>query len=175
MNRRFSVLALVTIAVAGLASGCDTSDRPRELSLDNVQPCDLVSRADLLQVDVIASPQAVPAIPGVDEDGTSCYYSPRSSANLILAPVTNHGIDRWTSGSMESSKAVNQPRIRGYPAVKVETEGFPAGPHDDCELYVDVASGQSLKVEASENEPRELPTCDIARQLAEDAIRSLER
>ena len=173
MNRRFSALALVTIAVAVLATGCDTSDRPRELSLDNVQPCNLVSGNTLSNLAVIAKPEPLSSVAGVDTKGASCYYSPRSSGEFNIAAITNQGTDRWTEGSMESFESINQRPVHGYPTIKVEQVNHSYGPHDDCELYVDVASGQSLRVDASENYEPDLPTCDIARRLAEDAVNSL--
>ncbi|QGK71716.1 DUF3558 domain-containing protein [Allosaccharopolyspora coralli] len=172
MNRRLSSLVLAVVAVAGLAAGCGSSDRPRDLSLDEVQPCDLISQSELNALQVTAQPSPVPAVSGADEKGSTCMYSPRYGGTVRVSVVTNHGIDRWTGGSM-SSKAKDLPRIQGYRTILVSPAEIPLGPRDLCRLYVDVAGGQSLRAiggPGTENEPS---ACEKARQFAEVAVRSL--
>lgn len=73
MNRRFSLLALMA-AVVVLAAGCGSSDRPRDLSLDEVGPCDLISGSSLQALGVTVEPSWNPAGGGANEDGATCDY-----------------------------------------------------------------------------------------------------
>ncbi|MGJ7908274.1 DUF3558 family protein [Actinopolyspora sp. H202] len=167
---RFITAILVLFA---LATACGSSDRPRELSLDDVRPCDLIPRTKLRDLQVKAPPQPVSVVEGSDEEGTSCQYSPKYGGTVTVAVVTNHGIDRWTNGSMASSRAVDLPRVRGYRVIRLEYGESASGPHESCTTYVDVASGQSLKVHVSENSTDDPPTCETARRFTRSAIRSL--
>lgn len=161
------------LVLLGVATACGSSDRPRELSLDNVQPCDLISQAELRDLQVKAPPQPVSVVEGAGEEGTSCQYSPLYGGTVSVAVVTNHGIDRWTDGSMESSRAVDLSRVKGYRVIRIEYGESASEPHDSCTSYVDVASDQSLKVHVSENSTDDPPTCETARRFAGNAIRAL--
>ncbi|SDP80595.1 Protein of unknown function [Actinopolyspora xinjiangensis] len=167
---RFLAAVLVPL---GVSTACGSSDRPRELSLEDVRPCDLISRAELRDLRVESPPRPVSVVEGSDEEGTSCRYSPVYGGTVSLAVVTNHGIDRWTNGSMASSRAVELPRVQGYRAIRLEYGESESGPHDSCTSYVDVASDQSLKVHVSENSADDPPTCETARRFAGNAVRTL--
>lgn len=174
MNRRFSLRVFMALAVVALAAGCGSSDRPRDLSLDDMDPCKLISRWDLNALGVKAVPSPMSAVPGVNQDGSSCFYNPKAGGTVSVSVVTNYGIDRWTGGSMGSSKATALPRIQGYRTIqKISEVSMPIGPHDMCTLYVDVAGGQSLRAEAGPNQEDDPPSCDIARQYADAAMTTL--
>lgn len=172
MSARVFWVGALVLGALGLTAGCG-SDRPQDLALDEVKPCDLISRSDLSVLKVEAEPQPVEVIPGANEEGTSCSYTQRSGTPVFLGAVTNYGIDRWTSGSQENSNATDLPRIHGYRTIKVGIKGIPSGPHGSCTLYVDVASGQSLKVEVGDNLDKEPPTCETAQRFAKSAMASL--
>lgn len=56
MIRRVWWVGAVVLPVFGLTAGCG-SDRPQDVTLDEVKPCDLISRPDLRTLHVKASPQ----------------------------------------------------------------------------------------------------------------------
>ncbi|GAB2744379.1 hypothetical protein GCM10027174_17610 [Salinifilum aidingensis] len=141
--------------------------------MDEVKPCDLISQSKLAELRVKSPPQPVSVVSGANEEGTSCYYSPTYGGTVSLGVVTNHGIDRWTGGSMESSRPVDLPRVEGYRAIRLEYGDNTSGPHDMCTAYVDVAGGQSLKLRTGPNSQDEPPACETARQFAGAAIRTL--
>lgn len=174
MNKRFSLLVLIILALVGLAAGCGSSDRPRDLSLDDVRPCDLIDSSELTELRVKAEPSPIPVVEGADEDGSSCQYRPLYGGIVSVSVVTNHGIDRWTNGSMESSKAIDLARIQGYRTIrKASKADLPDDPRDMCTVYVDVAGGQSLRAITGPNGEAEPPTCDVARQFADAAVTTL--
>lgn len=74
---------------------------------------------------------------------------------------------------MESFKAINLSRIQGYRTIRVDNADIPHGPYGLCMLYVDVAGGQSLRVETGPNDEDEAPSCDIARRYADAAVTTL--
>lgn len=173
MNRRFSLRVFVALGVVGLAAGCGSSDRPRDLSLDDVDPCNLISRSDLNALGVKAEPSPMTGVAGVNQEGASCFYNPKAGGTVSVSVVTNHGIDRWTNGSMESFKTIDLSRIQGYRTIRVDDADIPHGPHGLCMLYVDVAGGQSLRAEAGPNDEDDPPSCDVARQYADAAMTTL--
>lgn len=156
----------MTSAVGCWVAGCGSSDRPRDLSLDDAQPRELVPTSTLSSIGIAAPPSE-----GVNGEGTSCYRTPR--ADISIAAVTNQGVDRWADGSTESFTSAERRRVQGFRTVKVEESGDPAGPRDQCPLYLDVAGGQSLKVDVGQNREGDSPTCEIARQLSDAAVRGL--
>lgn len=169
------VVGAVAATVVVLVVGRDTSDRPRELAIDAVPSCQLISQADLARLDVIAEP-----IPGYTleygEEGTGCRFLSRSGPDVELDVITNHGIDRWTSDDVGGGTTFEDTaRIRGFRVVKVQTPGEKSFPEDFCRLYVDVADDQSLKVYLSEADRKKSdpPLCDVANQAAEAAMRTL--
>ncbi|MHA6800922.1 DUF3558 family protein [Bounagaea algeriensis] len=172
MSGRGAWLVAAVLVLTGLATACGSSDRPRELSLDDVDACNLVSRSDFAELGVNAEPLSIDVVEGANKEGTTCEYSPQS-ATVSVAAVTNQGIERWTNGSMESFTATDVPRIQGYRTVQVQVADVPSGPHDMCTLYVDAAENQSVKVAAGPNSEGDPPTCETARQFAGAAISTL--
>ncbi|GAA2356179.1 hypothetical protein GCM10009854_37850 [Saccharopolyspora halophila] len=79
-----------------------SSERPRELPLDDVRPCELVLTSTLSSVGSTAPPHPLSPVEGVNAEGIRCCFTPRSGADTSAAAVTNQDIDRWTVGSMES-------------------------------------------------------------------------
>ncbi|GAB3504943.1 DUF3558 family protein [Amycolatopsis cihanbeyliensis] len=158
----------------GLVTACDASNRPNELSMDDVKPCELISEHALQQLQVKAAPEPLSSPGGLDEEGAACRYRPLTHQLVTISKVTNHGIDRWTSGSFNGATFEEVAPIRGFPTIKVGRERERSGPHTGCALYTDVADDRSLKVDVSENHSEDQPvTCDTARQFADAAMKTL--
>ncbi len=163
----------LAVVVLGLVAACGSSNRPRELSMEDVKACELVSHHDLRQLQVRAAPQQVPGVAGVGLDGESCLYRPLTRVTVTISKVMSHGVDRWTSGSVNGAEVEKVTPIRGFPSIKVGDTVVRSGPHDQCMLYVDVADDQSLRVEVGPNSEDNPPTCDTARRFAEAAMETL--
>lgn len=167
-------IAALLMAGLGLVTACGSSDRPRELSMDDVKPCELVAPYDIHRLEIRAEPQPHDSVSGVGTEGRTCYYNPYNGSSVYVSTITNHGIDRWMDGTFEHSEFQEIPRIQGFRAIEVWQGDEHPGPDDRCEIYVDVADGQSLRVEAETSfEDEDPPTCDTARQFAEVAMESL--
>lgn len=170
MTRRILPTFLVALAAAGMTAGCDTSERPAELSLDDVQACSLISRPRLVSLDVTTRPMPDPLVPGSGLEGSTCFYNTRHGATAIVSLVTNDGIDYWTDS--KSTKTVDLPPIQGYRTIQLDPD-HSSDPHDRCTLAVDVADGQSLRADTGPNDSDQPPSCEVSRQFAESAVASL--
>ncbi|WP_083921664.1 DUF3558 family protein [Actinopolyspora halophila] len=165
--------AVVLLVGFVLVSACG-SDRPEALSMDEVKPCELISQSDLKRFQVRAQPQSRGSVSGVGTEGSSCYYNPLNTNSVRISAITNHGIDRWMNGSLEHSKFKELSRIQGFRAIKVWQVPGGSGPDSNCKVYVDVAGGQSLRVQVDRSfEKKDPPTCDTARRYAEAAMKTL--
>lgn len=166
-------VALLSLT-AGLLAACGSSDRPKEISLDDVQPCDLLSGSELAGLGVFAKPNPGPNLTA-GEEGAGCLYTPKSGGRIDLDKITNYGVDRWTDSPPGHARTKELPRSNGFRVVEVSRDYDSTGPHANCTLYVDVASGQSLKVQVAENGEKDPPTCDTARRFVDAAVKTLTR
>ncbi|WP_092525277.1 DUF3558 family protein [Actinopolyspora saharensis] len=165
--------AVVLLAGFVLVSGCG-SDRPAELSVDEVKPCELIPQSAHQQLQVRLAPQSVDSVPEVDTEGDTCYYSPHERSNVWVSAITNHGIDRWVDPPFDHAHSEEVSRIQGYRTMKVWLDSERPDPNHQCRIYVDVASGQSLRVKVDESSEKEdPPTCTTARRYAELAMKTL--
>ncbi|MBA8826323.1 hypothetical protein FHX42_003699 [Saccharopolyspora lacisalsi] len=173
IGRALRVAAVLMVSL-GLVAACGSSDRPRELSMGDVKPCDLISQSSFQQIQVSTESQKLDSVPGVDTEGNTCFYRLRTGNTVYVSAITNHGIDRWTNSSFEDARSQDIPRVQGFRAIKVWFDSDRPDPDHKCRIYVDVAGGQSLRVEVGETVNEEdPPTCDTARRFAEAAMKSL--
>jgi hypothetical protein len=183
--RRAHLLLIACAAV--LVAGCTTqveppppvaaelttsSPRPRELPLDGVDPCALLTPAQRAELGLESS--SVPYTNDVPKTaGRACSirgYEPRAIA-VDFALVTANGIEAIT-GPGEVGDELTPITVAGFPAVLAR----PDNP-DACFVDVDVAEGQLLDVLLGDG-GREPPIpqnhlCRDAVQVAELAVRTL--
>ncbi|MER5267195.1 DUF3558 domain-containing protein [Actinosynnema sp. NPDC002837] len=144
-----------------------SSARPREIKLDGVQPCTLLTAEQLpaLKIDRQGRP--------VTSDfykTTACSWSVTGAGNR-LTPVTKEGIEEWTGGKRNGQPNEIEP-ILGFPSITVTLPSDPAA----CDVMVDTADGQYLVAAFSvlpSFEDRFPEPCDGARKLAEAAMQNL--
>ena len=144
---RLGVVALTLVAIAGCtvnapgeattapSSGHSTtsqpsttkvlpsSTRPREVKMNGVNPCELLS-ADQLKRFAIDRP------PSADKDTTfqtaTCdYFSKVTLTGFRLTPIPTLGIDRFEPGKVTGDVQVRT--VRGFPAREIHTPGASAG------------------------------------------------
>ena len=181
MTRRRTLFLLlmvvvgVVVAAVVLVASRDTSDRPRELDMTAVPPCELISKADLRRLNTTHLGDRVDLNSEFGEEGPDCRFFARDGATIDLGVVTNHGVDRWTDGDGGRGRtAEDVARIERFRVIRVATRiEREIDPDEDCRIYVDVADDQSLKVFVHGVEPGSASACDVAHRAAEAAMRTL--
>ena len=179
--------AAVLLASLVLATACSSSNRPEDLSLSEAKPCQLILHSKFQALNISRGPTLSDTAGGYGLEGSSCDYSVRyetprppisvfTSNTVTLSVITNHGVDEQIDGAADdaSDEYKDVPPIEGYRAVRVWNVAHPPGPNTSCELYVDVADEQMLRVylpkSRGEGDP---PTCQTARQFAKEALKTL--
>ncbi|WP_199429321.1 DUF3558 domain-containing protein [Qaidamihabitans albus] len=185
--------ALLACAVLLLATACTSTEaglagadpsaapaapelprRPAELSLRGVDPCRLLSDAQLDELKVTSEPRlATEQRDGptcsLDVDRTEPYYS------YYVETITTADVRAWLDGERANPSTNTEP---------AEVEGFPAlvnhapGPHPgDCETLVGVAEGQTLRTQlypVTQNAFDQRQLCDMSTQAARLAVQTLQ-
>ncbi|WP_456241592.1 DUF3558 family protein [Actinopolyspora lacussalsi] len=173
IGRALRVAAVLLVGL-GVVSACGSSDRPRELSVSDVKPCDLINSESLQGMRITQEVQKADSVPGIDTEGSTCFYSISTGNSIYVSTVTNHGIGRWTDPPFDRARSEEGSRIQGFRTIKVWYETERPKPDGRCRVYVDVAGGQSLRVEVDQSYSDEDPsTCTTARRFAEAAMRTL--
>jgi hypothetical protein len=134
-------------ATAGSRPGgvVELPPRPREVRLDGVDPCSLLTerqRAELgLDGRPVFSQTPIGLYPGADVPACDIRgFEPRAVATGISL-VTTVGIERFTSGELAAE--LRPISVEGFPAVLAVPTRFT----DYCTVIVDVAPGQLLDVQ----------------------------
>lgn len=169
--------AACTTAVPGEASaptGVLLPPRPREVRLDGVDPCSLLTpeqRAGLgLEGDSIRTDPYVELFRGVVPTCTAIGFDP-DPVGIAVGTVTSVGIERWQESDLAAE--IRPTAVLGFPAVLA----IPRRSSSYCSVEVDVAPGQLLDVQLSDGggqPPLSLSAlCTRATRTAEEAMRSL--
>ncbi|OZM79646.1 hypothetical protein CFP66_24030 [Pseudonocardia sp. MH-G8] len=119
--------------------------RPREVRLDGVDPCSLLTEEQRAELGLDAQPLSSQAPVGL-YDGvevplcTIGGFEPRAvTAGVSL--VTSVGIERYSSGDLAAE--IRPSIVHGFPAVVVVPTRFT----EYCTVIVDVAAGQLIDVQ----------------------------
>jgi hypothetical protein len=162
-------------APAGEAGGLELPPRPREVRLDGVDPCSLLTeqqRAELgLDGRPVFSQAPVGLYPGADVPACDIRgFEPRA-VSVGVSLVTTVGIERFTSGELAAE--IRPIMVQGFSAVIAVPTRFT----DFCTAIVDVAPGQLLDVQfATGGRQPPIPQpelCLDARVVAEEVLTSL--
>ena len=159
------VLGACAAPVAGTPSAAPAV-RPREVRLEGVNTCSLLTPAQVVQLGLEGS-----GLRDQRNGQDSCGWSgfkPREIATLISA-VPIHGIQDYDTNPSHNNVTVIE--IRGYPALQLSYTTR----SDNCAVGVDVAPGQLVDVEFSAY-TSPVPLADLcagARQVADYAIGNL--
>ncbi|TQM08943.1 uncharacterized protein DUF3558 [Pseudonocardia kunmingensis] len=119
--------------------------RPREVRLDGVDPCSLLTEEQRAELGLDARPVSTQSPVSLYEGAevplcTIGGFTPRAvTAGVSL--VTSVGIERFTSGQLAAE--IRPTVVRGFPAVLAIPTRFA----DYCTVVVDVAPGQLLDVQ----------------------------
>lgn len=148
--------------------------RPRDLSLDGVAPCSLLTAAQLSQLAAAHGFDVAPEA-GVRENSTGAPFcsvrqsgEPFNAVDVLL--VTTEGIEPWLSGKRNVDSWLVS--IEGYPAANYKLAGTE---DEECVTTVGVADGQQLMVDLQtlvDTDYREL--CKVTEQVATMATQTLQ-
>ncbi|WP_158228334.1 DUF3558 domain-containing protein [Pseudonocardia sp. MH-G8] len=125
--------------------GIELPARPREVRLDGVDPCSLLTEQQRVELGLDGRPVSTRDRVGLYE-GTEvplCTvrgFEPRA-VTVGVSLVGSVGIERFTSGELATD--LQQVTVQGFPAVVAVPTRFT----DYCTVIVDVAAGQLLDVQ----------------------------
>lgn len=175
---------VVATAVLCLAAGCTvtgtpvaapvTSDRPREIRLDGIDPCTLLTEEQKKELGLDRPPVGVtgfdPGYNGVTALCTIRGEQPRA-ITVGVTLVVNVGIGRYTPDAVRAT--LTPVWVRGFPGLVVVPNEHP----EFCVVVVDVADGQLLDIQfrdggSSETVPQP-DLCAGAEQAADLVMSSL--
>jgi Protein of unknown function (DUF3558) len=178
--RRLVLLTAVLVGVAGCAvpvagtpavdPAAPVSSRPREIRLEKVDPCSVLTDAQRKELGVDSKPLNSPG--GLNNDRANCNwvgFEPRAvDAHITLS--TRGGIELYDVGNRVSAKPI---AVAGYPALLVTQDGHA----EFCAVGIDVADGQALDVQfrdGGRKPPVPQPDlCRDAQAMAEKVMQNL--
>jgi Protein of unknown function (DUF3558) len=179
--RRLVLIAAVLAGVTGCAvpvagtpavdPAVPVSSRPREIRLEKVDPCSLLTDAQRKGLGVDSKPLSSPG--GLNNDRADCDWLGFGSraVGVHITIATRGGIERYdvTSGRV-SAKPIT---VAGFPALLMTVARHP----EDCAVGIDVADGQALDVASSDGgRPPPIPQADLCRDaqaIAETVMQNL--
>jgi hypothetical protein len=148
--------------------------RPREVRLDGVDPCSLLTPEQRITLGVRSQPSASkPYVELFHGEVPTCtmYGSSPGAFILGIGTVTTAGIERWQDRSLAAQ--IHPAVVAGFPAVIA----VPKQSQLYCAIEVDVANGQLLDVQVLDggDEPQvpQHDLCTIADRSAEQMTASL--
>jgi hypothetical protein len=170
--------------VATVASSAEQSSkaaglpqRPNELALNGVDPCSLLTSAQLDQLTVNSKPRQV-ADSANGADGPSCTFDVDKAQPYYaygITTVTNADLEAWLTGNRrKNSMTTVDMSVEGFPALKYFRQN--TNP-TDCQTLVGVAHGQTLEVQAapiSEGAFTQGQLCELATKAATFAVQTLK-
>lgn len=171
-------MRLLLLAVCLLAAACASTpapappppptsaapQRPREVRLEGVDPCGLLSAGQRAELGLTSEPRSSKAYVALYRGEVSTCTVRGSSGLLGISLVTSTGIERWHEGGLAAR--VRPAKTAGFPALTV----VPTQATDYCSVEVDVAAGQLLDVQFGGGTPQS-PTSqdDLCRQAGKAA------
>lgn len=141
-----------------------SADRPREIKLDDKDPCSLTEQADWSKFKIEK--------PGKSKQNETfkvpeCFYS-TSMGGFSIVLNTTEGIGAWDE-SQRDIKVKDVDPIEGFRALQLDQRS-PAGA---CSVVVDVADGQTLDSFVVVRSEQIDEKCGIAYEFAKSAMKTL--
>lgn len=160
------------IGAAEASAVAQLGDRPADLPVAGVDPCELFDSAALKRLEISRQPR-----PGSADGARTCTLSQQQSEpmyDLLVAAVPDAGVEAWITGRKARPGAVTATpvTVAGFPAVLVQ----PDGPAVECEVVVGVAQGQSVQVRFGTGYRGEIDqqqACELSERAAAAAVGAL--
>jgi hypothetical protein len=166
-----------TTTVAGTPSaqpGVQLPPRPREVRLDGVDPCTLLTAEQRAALGLTSQPRpSRPFVTLFRGDVPTCTMRGGSPENVLLVSgaVTTAGVERWHEPDISAD--VRPTTIADFPGLVATPRQFT----DYCHVEVDVATGQLLDVQlgggAADAVIPQAELCARARRAAEQMMATL--
>ena len=160
-------------AAAGPGTGLPV--RTTDLSLRDVDPCALLTPAQLDRLNENGAPRLVARESW--RDGPTCAFDVDAASptyTYYLETITTYDIEDWRSGAHHKTSMTQQPaEVPGFPALVnfAPSEGI-----QDCETLVGVGHGQTLRAEMAPDDTSftQRQLCDMSTTVAKMAVETLE-
>ena len=161
-------------AASQSAKAAGLPQRPSELGLRGVDPCTLLTPAQLDQLKVNSKPRQTQD----SADGPSCSFDvdlTKPYYSYGVKAVTNANLDAWLTGTRRKNSMTTVAMVvDGFPALKnFRNSSDPS----DCETLVGVADGQTMVVQAfpvTAGTFSQQQLCDLSTQAATLALQTLK-
>ncbi|GHF56611.1 hypothetical protein GCM10017566_32220 [Amycolatopsis bartoniae] len=150
--------------------------RTKDLPLQGVDPCTLLTPAQLDQLHENGAPRRLAE--DVQRDGPTCAFDVDATTptyTYYLETIPSADVRDWLTGAHHRSVMVQEPAdVPGFPALvnhAASGEGV-----QDCEVLVGVADGQTLRAEMAPDDgsfPQQ-QLCAMATTVAKMAVETLE-
>lgn len=150
--------------------------RPEELPLDGIDACSLFTPAQLGQLKVNRPPRSnidEGAYKGMRECGLNVQAQQPFYSYDVIA-VTNEGVEAWLTGKRNVEAKLSS--VAGFAAATYWIRGANGRNADSCTTSVDVARGQQLIVDTTNDGARSFTLeqlCQRAEQAAGLAVQTL--
>lgn len=155
------------------AKASELPGRPSELTLQGVDPCTLLTSAQLDQLKVNSKPRPVPA----SNQGPSCSFDVDLTKPYYTIGITavSGELESWLTGARRKSSMTTQPSsVEGFPALRNFRQ---SSDPSDCETLVGVANAQTMVVQAfpvTQGAFDQQQLCDLSTQAATMALQTLK-
>lgn len=154
-------------------------ERPREIPLDDLNPCDVWTKEQLADLGV--GPEPSRGDPEPDMFGNlGCSYGNHPASKPRPDVEITYGVYTYLKSDVEGNLTGHQSRstpsvveVAGFPAVQLAQ---PRGALDACDVYVGTAGGQTLVVyfEVYPNELTVEESCSRVLRAAELAMATVQ-
>ena len=155
-------------------SGLLLPPRPREVRLDGVDPCSLLTAEQRAGLGLDSKPQrSLPYVQLFHGAVPTCTVSgPSPDAVLLVSgAVTTAGVERWSESDVAAK--IQPALVAGFPALIAVPTRFA----DYCNVEIDVAPGQLLDVQFGGGGPQaaidQVELCSRAARSAELMMQTL--
>jgi hypothetical protein len=148
--------------------------RPRDLSLDGLDPCSLFTDAQLTQLKISDVEPAVSAGTTIYKGMKECSLNVHDQEPFLtynIVAVTDVDVSYWFEGTNNAD--VELVSVAGYPAARFHTKDVL---DEDCALAIGVADNQHLHVEMMpiSGEFTQDQLCQASKQAADMAMATLQ-
>lgn len=159
-------------AASQSAKAAQLPQRPADLTLQDVDLCEIFPQVQLDALKITSVPRKVP-----EEDGRTCVFDADGAEPVHAYHVRAVSADlgQWITGTRKKNSMTTEPKtIGGYPAL---TNYRAAGDPADCETLVGVANGQTLAVQTfaiTRGKLTQPQLCDMSARAADLALQTLK-
>ena len=158
------------------ASGVHLS-RPKDLKIVNVDPCTLLTDAQMAQMSIVRKAPGSGSPQGGSTSSCSYTVTKPTSFLLNVSLETKRGVETWLDGTYEGQE-VRQTQVQSYPAAQALLIGekFSDPNATSCQTLVSTSGGQEMNASALQTDKGLTTTqlCDLSKHLADLAFTTLQ-